>query len=483
MLKSMLSKEKIFKISKWFGAGLLLLLSIAIAISDLSAFFAFLSFLVLILLITALIKPTIYKLKSRKIALSIFGGVFIVLFIIALILPSEKRDSLKKAQQPFSTINQVTESSSSHASTDSSSNSIVSIGETAFLRVGNNDPEQVIFLAPTPEIWDEVFKAFQVKDKVLRVNELLLLIPKGVFAVSNGTKVLVLDKKGVFSPLYRVRIIEGVRSIDDDKIGRSGWLPREFVTDKPLPSPTSSSPKSKPMSFSNSQPKTQNLKSETQDKKVLEAISASFASYKTPVQSGKWRTCAAERINALSNLQLLSFYEWLRSLSPHSAEITILTAISRKLGCPEPIERTIPAVTETIKSFSGVGSQTLGEVSISDSIEKKDWVLVLSWTNSPLHETFGVGTTGISREEIEMRKASWDYGIVNYDENATITGTPYIIGFYSPSGSNSESGESLLGGNIIRPNRFEYLRVKAPDGAAWEVKIERIIEPARTIVE
>ena len=107
----MLSKEKIFKISKWFGAGLLLLLSIAIAISDLSAFFGFLSFLVLILLIIALIKPTIYKLKSRKIALSIFGGVFIVLFIIALILPSEKRDSFQKSQSSSPVVNQTTNSS------------------------------------------------------------------------------------------------------------------------------------------------------------------------------------------------------------------------------------------------------------------------------------------------------------------------------------------------------------------------------------
>ncbi len=84
----------------------------------------------------------------------------------------------------------------------------------------------MILLAPTPEVWDEVGKSFSVND----TYGLVELSGKGVFGVSNGTKILVIDKKGTLAPLYKVRILQGVRSIDEDKVGRAGWLPRDFVS-------------------------------------------------------------------------------------------------------------------------------------------------------------------------------------------------------------------------------------------------------------
>jgi hypothetical protein len=110
----------------------------------------------------------------------------------------------------------------------SKSTQIIPIGTEAFLRLSaNNDPEQILLLAPTPEIWDEIGKAFLAKDYY---GLLIDLAPKGVFGVSNGTKILIIDKQGIVTPLYRVRILKGVRPIDEDKIGRSGWLPSEFIS-------------------------------------------------------------------------------------------------------------------------------------------------------------------------------------------------------------------------------------------------------------
>lgn len=76
-------KEKVLKILKWVGIGFIILLAIGIAFSDISAFFGFLSFFALILLIVGLVKPLSYKLQSRKMVILIFGGAFIILFVIA----------------------------------------------------------------------------------------------------------------------------------------------------------------------------------------------------------------------------------------------------------------------------------------------------------------------------------------------------------------------------------------------------------------
>lgn len=100
------------------------------------------------------------------------------------------------------------------------------IGAEGFLRLSNiDDPEQVIFLTPTQELWDEVGKVFLSKD----AYGMLELSQKGVFGISNGTKVLVIDRSFT---LTKVRILKGVRPIDEDKIGLAGWTPKEWVVDR-----------------------------------------------------------------------------------------------------------------------------------------------------------------------------------------------------------------------------------------------------------
>lgn len=118
-------------------------------------------------------------------------------------------------------------SNNSSIPTISTYSEIVPIGNEAFLRLPNsNDSKQVILLAPTTEIAAEIEKAFLVNDTF----GLLDLASKGVFGVSNGTKVLVIDKQGVIEVLYRVRILQGVHSVDSDKIGKSGWILRSFIS-------------------------------------------------------------------------------------------------------------------------------------------------------------------------------------------------------------------------------------------------------------
>ncbi len=199
-------------------------------------------------------------------------------------------------------------------------------------------------------------------------------------------------------------------------------------------------------------------------------------------RSSNWKTCVSGKINNLDNVHLLAFYDWTQGLSPRSSQQTIIASIAQKLGCPQPTFRTIPAQTEIIKSWNGAGSQSLGAVTFDNSIPKAEWFFRLEWSNSPLNENFGKGT-GLDGEQIQLRMASWEYGVVDYDENATIVGTPYIIGFNTASGNTQESGETLLGGNIVLPNHFDYLRVKAPSQAKWKATIERIIAPAQVVAE
>lgn len=98
------------------------------------------------------------------------------------------------------------------------------LGAEGYLRIsGKNDSSQVVILTEKKENYELVTKAFMAKD-----YEGLLEIP-GAFGVSNGTKIKIIDT--AFG-IRRVRIIEGVREIDSDKVGRTGWTAKEFVLDK-----------------------------------------------------------------------------------------------------------------------------------------------------------------------------------------------------------------------------------------------------------
>lgn len=119
-------------------------------------------------------------------------------------------------------ISKLPPSSSSTSTATTSSTPSVQIGDTAFLRLpGVTGPTPVVCLGSTKEDFEEITKSMLAKDYIG-----LLEIP-GAFCVSNGTKVQVIDS--AFA-VRRVRILEGVRKVDDDKVFMSGWTAMEWVS-------------------------------------------------------------------------------------------------------------------------------------------------------------------------------------------------------------------------------------------------------------
>lgn len=103
---------------------------------------------------------------------------------------------------------------------------VTTVGQEAYLRLPNiSDPSQVILLAPTQKIYEQVVKSSMANDTV----GLLELAQVGVFGVSNGTKVFVIDRA---VGATKVRVTRGVRPIDDDKVNRAGWVASEWVVDQ-----------------------------------------------------------------------------------------------------------------------------------------------------------------------------------------------------------------------------------------------------------
>jgi hypothetical protein len=96
------------------------------------------------------------------------------------------------------------------------------IGDEGFLKVGN-DPNQVVFLATDLDTFDKLLKVIQAKDEYALLN---FALQGKVFGVTNGTKVKIIDKS--FGK-RKVRIIQGVKPVDEDKVGLSGWVPVEWV--------------------------------------------------------------------------------------------------------------------------------------------------------------------------------------------------------------------------------------------------------------
>lgn len=135
------------------------------------------------------------KRRRRSIIIGIVVFVFIFLWIVIL----------------FSIGGQQQEQSTS-----------IRIGDEGFLRSSDN-PNQIVFLAVTPDAFDKLIKTILAKDSV----GLLELAAEGnAFGVTNGAKVKVIDTA---IGRREVRILEGVKPVDQDKIGLSGWVPYEWV--------------------------------------------------------------------------------------------------------------------------------------------------------------------------------------------------------------------------------------------------------------
>ncbi len=96
----------------------------------------------------------------------------------------------------------------------------LSVGQSGFLRAGN---AETVFVAVDQESFKELVNAARAKDTI---GILELASQRRIFGVTAGTSVLILDQN--FSQ-YRIRVLKGVQGVDTDKVGRAGWVPREWV--------------------------------------------------------------------------------------------------------------------------------------------------------------------------------------------------------------------------------------------------------------
>jgi len=197
---------------------------------------------------------------------------------------------------------------------------------------------------------------------------------------------------------------------------------------------------------------------------TLTNIKIALESYKLPVKSGRWQTCVVERINGLNNLQLLTFYDWFKSLSPHASEETRLTGVARKLDCPEPVVKTIPAKVELIKSWTGTGAKTLETISNPSS----PWQLTGIWSMT---------------ESIGVTDAETPYGVFLCEPDPRYeTCSLLAAGFFNPRTSGNFYGVSDQYGSL----KNFYLKVEpnpSDPNASWSFRLERVLEPAKTVVE
>jgi len=149
-------------------------------------------------------------LTSKQMLYTVVGAL--LLFIIFLIIGGGETPPAPKQQAPLPT----------PTAPEQQQKSPLNIGDAAVLRM-NNDPTAIVFLATTPEANKELIKVIQANDAV----GLLELGAQGkAFGITNGAKIKIIDRS---LGLRKVRIVEGIKSVDQDKVGQSGWVPYEWV--------------------------------------------------------------------------------------------------------------------------------------------------------------------------------------------------------------------------------------------------------------
>lgn len=177
------------------------------------AIFGVISFLCLLALIVGLVKPQLLRLESRKRVFYIFGSLFIVFLVVGVAITPSSTNPSSNTQDQIVSQNKPAK--------------LTNLGDQGYLRLPDvQDSSQVILLSPDNDvIFDKLYKALTAKDTI----GLLELADYGVFGVSNGSKILVIDRA---VGTTKVRIVEGVNPVDDDKVGMSGWVPSEWAVDK-----------------------------------------------------------------------------------------------------------------------------------------------------------------------------------------------------------------------------------------------------------
>ena len=155
-----------------------------------------------------------WALYTRKEKWLVVGVILVVLWFIGLLSDIPE---FKNYQSTIPAPNPATQESKEQQPSFSGK-----IGEEGCLRFSGNDAVPVP-LAVTLEDYQELKKVLAATDEY---GLLELVDNGGMFGVSKGTRIKIIDKSGV---LLQVRIIEGANPVDKDKIGRSCWVPGGWV--------------------------------------------------------------------------------------------------------------------------------------------------------------------------------------------------------------------------------------------------------------
>lgn len=100
----------------------------------------------------------------------------------------------------------------------------LSVGDEGYLRLPDTtNANQNICIGTTKKDADAITKVLLAKDYFGLLN-----IP-GAFCVGNGSKIKLIEKD---FPYRKVRILAGVKEVDKDKVGLSGYVPAEWVVSR-----------------------------------------------------------------------------------------------------------------------------------------------------------------------------------------------------------------------------------------------------------
>ena len=167
-------------------------------------------FILLAVIIIPVTREKITQKLDNRLSKNMMIGIAIIVLVIVVIVIS---DDLEKNKQ-------VAKVNNEKSIKTETVNKFVSIGDTGYLRLPNTkDLEQMICLGPTKESYGQIMKSISAKD-------FLGVFEAGGFCVGNGTKVQVID---VSFSMKKVRIMEGVREIDQNVLLRTGWVATEWV--------------------------------------------------------------------------------------------------------------------------------------------------------------------------------------------------------------------------------------------------------------
>lgn len=107
--------------------------------------------------------------------------------------------------------------SAANPSPEAATSRTLRTGEEGFVRTHDGGDS---LLLPSPEAFDEYFKAYESNDPETRLAVAIAYDPK---AIPTGTRIRCLERKGLLGMWARVRVLEGTFE------GKAGWIQGEHA--------------------------------------------------------------------------------------------------------------------------------------------------------------------------------------------------------------------------------------------------------------